>query len=156
MRIAFDLDSTLIPYAEEFPAQKSLPAPLAWWFKESLRQGSVPLLRDLRKQGCEIWIYTTSGRDAVYLRIWFLLLGVWVGGVVNYHRHEALLRKNRCPKISKYPPAFGIDLLIDDSDGVREEGQQNGFDVLLIHPSDLNWIQTVQKAVQMRYRKSKI
>ena len=156
MRIAFDLDSTLIPYAEEFPAQKILPAPLSWRFKEPLRTGTVPLLRALRREGHTLWIYTTSGRDAVYLRLWFLLLGIWISGVVNYHRHEVLLRKNGTPKVSKYPPAFGIDLLVDDSDGVLDEGRQNGFDVLLVREDDLNWTETVQNAVQMRYRKVKV
>lgn len=153
MRIAFDLDSTLIPCEGDFPAEISLPVPLRWWFREPLRLGTARLLRELRSYGCDIWFYTTSGRDATYLKIWFLLLGVSIGGVVNCRRHETLLRGGRYPACSKYPPAFGIDLLIDDSDGVFTEGKQHGFDVLLLHEADADWTKTVWDAVKTRYRK---
>jgi hypothetical protein len=151
MRIAFDLDTTLIEWGDAFPLETTMPfAPLRPWFKEPLRRGTRQLMRTLQAQGHDLWIYTTSGRDAGYLRIWFLLLGVRIGGVVNYHRHEALLRAGQCPKCSKYPPAFRIDLLIDDSEGVAEEGMRHGFDVLLIDPSDTNWTERVLAAVTDR------
>lgn len=156
MRIAFDLDSTLIPCEGDFPAEVSLPTPFCWWFREPLRLDTVRLLRGLRSYGCEIWLYTTSGRDASYLLLWLLLLGVPLGGVVNCRRHEVLMRGDRYPTCSKYPPAFGINLLIDDSDGVAEEGRRHGFDVLLLSPSDRTWTETVWNAVKTRYRKVKV
>ncbi len=153
MRIAFDLDQTLVEWGDTFPLETTMPViPLRPWFKEPLRSGTRQLMRTLRSQGHDLWIYTTSGRDAGYLRFWFLLLGVRIGGVVNYHRHEALLRAGQCPNCSKYPPAFGIDLLIDDSEGVVEEGKRHGFDVLLINPSDKNWAERVLAEVADRYR----
>jgi hypothetical protein len=156
MRIAFDIDNTLIPQRDEFPVEPSVPFPLLRiWFRESLREGTRRLLRELRARGCDIWLYTTSGRESSYLRSWFLLLGVPLGGVVNYHRHEALMRAGRCPNCSKYPPAFGIDLLVDDSDGVVLEGRQHGFDVLLINPEDQNWEDRVLAAIDERHRVSR-
>jgi hypothetical protein len=153
MRIAFDLDTTLIEWGDMFPLETTMPfAPLRPWFKEPLRRGTRQLMQTLQSQGHDLWIYTTSGRDAAYLRFWFLLLGIRIGGVVNYQRHEKLLRAGHCPKCSKYPPAFGIDLLIDDSEGVFEEGSRHGFEVLLINPSDLNWAERVLAAVADRTR----
>ena len=43
------------------------------------------------------------------------------------------------PGCSKYPPAFGIELLIDDSAGVELEGKRYGFAVLRIDPDDDAW-----------------
>ena len=103
MRIAFDLDNTLIPYADEFPAARSLPVPLRWWFREPLRVGAAKLLRELRAYGCDIWIYTTSGRDPTYLKLWFLLLGVPLGGVVNCRKHETLMRGGKHPTVLQIP-----------------------------------------------------
>jgi hypothetical protein len=150
VRVAFDLDQTLIPYGEEFPVEPSVPSPLLRpFFRESLRAGTRVLLRDLTARGCDIYLYTTSGRDPLYLRLWFRLLGIRLGGVVNCHRHERVVRApgRSYPACSKYPPAFGIDLLIDDSDGVQEEGNRHGFAVLIVHPSDADWAERIRSAV---------
>ena len=151
MRIAFDLDMTLIDWGGLFPLETAIPfALLRPWFNEPLRRGTRQLMRTLQGQGHDLWIYTASGRDPTYLRIWFLLLGVRIGGVVNYPRHESLRLAGRCPNCSKYPPAFGIDLLIDDSEGVAEEGRRHGFSVLLIDPADVCWAEGVLAAVAKR------
>ena len=151
MRIAFDLDQTLIPWDREFPVEPPAPLPvLAPFFREQLRQGTVGLLRQLRAQGCDVWIYTTSGRTSSYLRLWFLLWGIRIGGVINCHRHESEARvfPYRFPDCSKYPPAFNIDLLVDDSISVVEEGRRFGFAVLHVDPADPEWTDRVLEAVQ--------
>jgi hypothetical protein len=38
---------------------------------------------------------------------------------------------------------FGIGLHIDDSEGVRREGEQYGFDVVVISREDLVWTRSV-------------
>jgi hypothetical protein len=153
MRIAFDIDNTLIPLRDDFPVEPSVPfSLLRFWFRESLREGTRRLLRELRAGGCDIWLYTTSGREPSYLRSWFFLLGVPLGGVVNYHRHEQLMRSGGCPNCSKYPPAFGIDLLVDDSDGVALEGRMHDFDVLVVELGEIDWTEKVLAAVKDRRR----
>jgi hypothetical protein len=49
---------------------------------------------------------------------------------------------------SKYPPAFGIDLLIDDLEGVRCEGDRFGFRVLCVAPDDELWAEKVLAAIR--------
>ncbi len=153
LRIAFDVDETLIPYGHEFPVERSALGPiLAPFFRESLREGALALLKDLAARGCDIWIYTTSARSSSYFRVWFQLLGVRLGGVVNCHRHQSvvLAPAARHPSCSKYPPAFGIDLLVDNSEGVSLEGLRYGFDVLLVAPGDREWAARVREAVRRR------
>jgi hypothetical protein len=151
MRIAFDLDDTLIPCAHDFPVEKpTLRARLL--SAEPLRRGAVALLRELRVGGCELWVYTTSLRNPFAVRLQFWAYGIRLRGVVNHDRHVRHLR-GRYPdprECSKYPPAFGVDLLVDDSEGVRLEGQRYRFRVLWVHPRDADWAAKVRAEVRGR------
>lgn len=137
MRIAFDLDNTLIrgehDFALETPMRKLWARLLS---KESLRAGIIELATYCQQQGWEVWVYTTSYRSPWYIRRLFWLYGIRLAGVVNQARHnqEVTVRS------TKYPPQFGIDLLLDDSEGVRLEGERYGFAVLVISPTDTEWV----------------
>ena len=67
--------------------------------------------------------------------------GIKLQGIVNQEIHE----KNVSLTISKYPPAFNIDILIDDSKGVLIEGKQNNFKVIQIDPDNLNWVEKIKE-----------
>ena len=144
MRIAFDIDDTLVlPHGHG-----SEPAPWPWRlvYRERLRQGAKELLRELSEQGHEVWIYTTSLRNPRYIKGWLKRFGVRIADVVNQTRHERTLR-DREPavrSVSKYPPAFGIDVLVDDEPGVEQEGRALGFTVVQVKPDDANWTQAVR------------
>lgn len=151
MKIAFDLDDTLIPCRHGFATERPLPCShLGVFFPETLRKGSQTLLQDLRKQGHEIWLYTTSQRSSRYLISWFWLLGIPLGGIINQKRHSLAMRAQPFPinQASKYPPAFGIDVLIDDSEGVILEGQKFDFTVINLKPDHENWVDFVLNALE--------
>src|SRR5262245_53680998 len=132
MRISFDLDDTLICYQADVPREPALGffARLLV-HDEPLRQGSRDLMRELRRLGCDVWIYTTSYRNPRSVAWWLRLHGIRVGGVINQEEHQRHNRPgpNYYPP-SKNPPCFGIDLHVDDSEGVRMEGKKYGFDVV--------------------------
>jgi phosphoserine phosphatase len=72
VRIAFDLDDTLIPSAHFFPVE----APVRPWLAhlvdgELLRRGTGRVLRHLTERGCTLWVYTTSFRSPFYLKVLF-------------------------------------------------------------------------------------
>jgi hypothetical protein len=78
-------------------------------------------------------------------------------GVVNQDEHDRVVKKSQFPGYvpSKYPPAFGIDLHVDDSEGVAIEGREHGFRVVVVPPSDLDWANRVLAAVdEMRRTKT--
>jgi hypothetical protein len=112
---------------------------------EPLRLGTVDLVRQLQTSGWEVWIYTTSFRDPARVCRWLGHYGVDVHSVINGDIHRAkcshVASNSRAP--SKYPPAFGIDLHVDDSIGVKIEGETFGFDVVQVSPDDTNWAATV-------------
>lgn len=139
LRIAFDLDDTLLCPNNEFPFV-AFPPP--WLINllgfEPLRQHSVSLFKDLRKQNAEIWIYTSSFRNRWYIRRLFWLYGIRLDGIVNGVIHKQRM-KNVPRSLSKYPPAFGIDVLVDNSTGVLKEGQENNFEVIKVDTTNKEW-----------------
>ena len=150
MRIAFDLDGTLIPGpGSPMLVERLSPIARCVW-REPIRAGTPRLLRQLRGSGHEVWLYTTSFRSATRMRVWFAAFGVRLDGVVNQARHNASVTVAS----SKYPPAFGIDLLVDDAEGVQIEGRRFGFRVLNVNENDASWYSEVELAVQQGKAKS--
>ncbi len=149
MRISFDIDDTLVCQSDHADAEKCVvPAAIHRWLGEPLRFGTRALIRELRRRGCSIWIYTSSGRSPFYIRRWLLLHGIHVDGVVNGERHRnGLATHGFSHSPSKFPPAFGIDLHVDDSEGVRMEGDAHGFRVIVVRPDDPHWTRHVLEAV---------
>jgi hypothetical protein len=148
-RISFDIDDTLACHHGHLVAETSrVPAAIHRWLGEPLRVGSRALIRELRRRGCSIWIYTSSDRSPFYIRRWLLLHGIRVDGIVNNERHRrGLATHGFSNSPSKFPPAFGIDLHVDDSEGVQMEGEAHGFRVVVVHPGDENWTEKVLEAV---------
>ncbi|AMJ66793.1 hypothetical protein [Hymenobacter sp. PAMC 26628] len=144
MRIAFDLDNTLIRCGYDFPLERPRRSRLARLLgSEGLREGVVELAEYCRQQGWEVWIYTTSYRSDWHIHQLFWLHGISLDGVVNQQRHSREVTV-RC---TKHPLSFGIDLLIDDSEGVRIEAERHNFRMLVVAPDDDQWAQKVKAAL---------
>ncbi len=151
-RIAFDLDDTLIACEYAFPVEdRGFLSRLLG--HEEIRRGSIALMKRLVSEGWEIWVYTTSFRSPLSVRALFGLYGVRIAGVINQYRHHRTVSK--CGKsfqnCSKFPAAFGIDLLVDESEGVWLESRRFGFEMVLVRPDDDRW----SEAVIAKARRSK-
>lgn len=145
MRIAFDLDNTLIRCGYGFPLERPQRANLAKFLGgESLQQGVKEIADYCRVRGWEVWVYTTSYRSAWYIRKLFWLHGIWLDGVINQSRH----RREVQASCTKHPPSFAIDLLIDDSEGVRIESERYNFKMLVVLPEDDQWVPKVKNALE--------
>lgn len=141
MRIAFDLDNTLIQNEYLFDVEN----PKYFLFAkilsfEKLRKGTKELFDYCQNQGWETWIYTTSYRNTFYIRKMFWLYGISLHGVVNQEVHNQKVKV----RSSKYPPTFGIDVLIDDSEGVKIESEKLNFTVLHLQPTNENWVEDLK------------
>lgn len=146
MKIAFDLDGTLVPQPGSVMKVERLGLVSQTISREQIRAGTPTLLNELRKRGHDVWLYTTSFRGPARLRMWFASFGVRLEGIVNQARHQTALA-DRNIGCSKYPPAFGIDLLVDDAEGVELEGRRLGFSVLRIREDDESWCSRVSSAI---------
>jgi hypothetical protein len=150
MRISFDLDDTLICYGETTPAEPAPP-----WYrrlfssKEPMRLGTRSLVHRLQQMKWDVWVYTTSDRSTLTIKRWMWSHGIQIGGVINNEIHTYYhSRRGKFRGPSKNPRAFGIDLHIDDSNGVLLEGKRFGFPVVVIEPTDLAWTEKVISAVK--------
>ena len=152
MRISFDVDDTLVLHGIDAPPERGrFPAFLCRWLGQPLRRGTCALLDELRREGCSVWIYTSSGRTPLDVRLWLFLYGIRIDGVVNEARHRREVAGRGFLRLpSKYPPAFGIDLHVDDSEGVRMEGDEHGFRVVIVSPGDENWTEKILNAVRQK------
>lgn len=145
MRIAFDLDNTLIRCGYDFPLEQ--PRRRMWarlLGGEPLRRGIVELASYCAEHGWEVWVYTTSFRKPWYIRKLFWLHGIHLHGVVNQARHL----REAAARCTKHPPSFGINLLVDDADGVKLEAERHNFNVLIIEPQNVQWIAQVKESMQ--------
>ena len=145
MIISFDIDNTLIPYSNEFKTEQ-----VSWFWKvmgaEPIRDGSIDLFKKLEKDGHQLWIYTTSFRSPFSLKKTFFAHGLQPKRIINQDVNQRELKKHQC-MASKHPGLFGIDLHIDDSEGVRIEGEQYHFNTLIVRPDDTGWVEKVINAV---------
>lgn len=142
MRISFDLDSTLIPNGNEFETEKR--SKLAKFFGiEEIRLGTTQLIDALKSQGHQINIYTTSYRSKRKIRLTLSYYGITVNRIITQKENRSVL-KSRNINASKYPPAFGFDLHIDDLKGVGLESEKFNFKAIIIEPSDSEWIKKVK------------
>lgn len=146
MTISFDLDDTLIPGTKTFETEsRNLIQKLTGI--ERIRKGTIHLFRELRSRGHNIYIYTTSLRPTLKARLIFFSYGIPVDRVINQRCHDRKLKENR-RRCSKFPPAFGIDIHIDDSPGLKIEGDKFNFKTIIIDEEDLNWSCKILETVE--------
>jgi len=141
MTISFDLDDTLIPGAKTFETERQTVLQRLLGLEE-IRLGTIELFRELRSRGHSINIYTTSFRSTSKIKLMFYLYGVPIDKVVNQKRHDDELKENR-GRSSKFPPAFGFEVHVDDSPGLRIEGEKYNFKTIIIEENDKDWKRTV-------------
>ncbi|WP_196894554.1 hypothetical protein [Aureivirga marina] len=146
MKISFDLDDTLIPYQKkDFEIENR-----TFFHKilqiEPLRKDTILLFKNLKNNGHSIGIYTTSFRKNWKIKLQFLSYGFNVDFVINQYKNNKLLRKNSI-SASKHPPSFKIDLHIDDSKGVKLEGEKYNFKTIIISKNDLKWQEIIKSKI---------
>jgi hypothetical protein len=145
MNISFDLDSTLIPNWKEFETEK-LGGIAKLFGIEEIRKGTRELFNYLQIQGHQIHIYTTSYRSKLKIRLTFMYYRIKVNRLVNQTENSKVLNALNI-HASKYPPAFGFDIHVDDLIGVGMEGEKYDFRVIIVEPKDHNWADKIKNMV---------
>ena len=144
MKLAFDLDDTLIPTSVMFKcgvekgnfSSGEIP-------RDSLRTGAKELLIEISNSH-ELWIYTTSYRSPESVKMWFNAFGINIFGFINADIHDKHVEGTLYEKFTKAPKLFGIDCLIDDSKGVELECEEQGIKCIIVGPSDNNWADRIR------------
>lgn len=150
MIVSFDLDDTLFVSEERFKIEPKLIFPLNFIYKETLRLGTVELMKYIREQNISLWIYTTSFRSEKYIRGLFRCYGIKLDRVINGAVHEQEVQKGHSAAMpSKYPSKYRIDLHIDDDVSVAQNGKIYGFRVFLISEQDDLWVEKVKNQISV-------
>ncbi|WP_245539558.1 HAD family hydrolase [Pontibacter roseus] len=110
---------------------------------ERIRYKTSELFQHLKAQGHTVGIYTTSYRPKLKLRLHLLTYGINPDFIITEKENRQQLTKRQI-NCSKYPPAFNIDLHIDDSPGVEQEGQTFSFQTIIIKKDDTDWLDKVK------------
>ena len=149
MKVSFDLDDTLFVSPEKFKTEKALSFPFNLLYKEQLRYGTIALLKWIRSQGIELWIYTTSFRSEMYIRGLFRCYGIRLDFVVNGERHSREVQADKREAMpSKYPSRYRIDLHIDDDISVAQNGRTFGFKVHVVGEQDDEWDKKIMQEIE--------
>ena len=144
VKISFDLDETLFVPPTTHEVEPKLPHPFDLLYKERLRKGTVRLIRQLRDEGFEVWVYTSSYRSVRYIRNLFRSYHVTFDGIINGEMHEKFVQRNKpYPLPTKMPNFFQISLHIDDEDCVVQNGKVYGFPVFQVGPQDDQWAEKI-------------
>lgn len=144
MRISFDLDEVLFVLPETHKTEPPPPFPLCRLFKERLRLGTPELIRELQRQGFEVWVYTSSYRTEKYIRRLFSLYGVHFDGIVNAQRHEREVQSRYTQrKPNKMPNYYHISLHVDDEPIIATIGRDHGFNVHMVFAQDDEWAEKI-------------
>lgn len=148
MKVSFDLDDTLFVSPKNFKTEPELKFPFNKIYKERLRLGTIELMKWIREQGIELWVYTTSFRSERYIRGLFHRYGVKLDSVVNGDRHACEVQAGKREAMpSKYPGKYRIDLHIDDDVSVVQNGKTYGFKVFLIGAQDDEWVEKIKQEI---------
>ena len=140
MRVSFDLDEVLFVSPKTHKTEPELPFPLRNFFRERLRLGTPDLIRELQRQGYEVWVYTSSFRSESYIRRLFRCYGVRFDGIVNGERHLREVQRNSNTQLpQKLPNRYRISLHIDDEAVICTSAGQYGFRAYQLDAQDDDW-----------------
>ncbi|MEM6298453.1 MAG: hypothetical protein AAF740_07180, partial [Bacteroidota bacterium] len=114
--------------------------------RECLRQGTRKLFLDLKSAGQEVWVYTFSFRTCEEIKCLFDKYDIKLDGIINYRVHKKRIEafNEEVKWLKKYPPAFDIDVLIDDLLEIKNDGDRYGFKVILLDEKDTDWVKTIK------------
>ncbi len=106
---SIDLDEVLLTDGTIYPAQKKLLFPFNRVYKKSLRKNVAILIRELRRIGFDVWVYTGEYYSNLYINTLFRLHGAKVDGIINGVKRKGTMRDYRKAFTDKYRTILHID-----------------------------------------------
>ena len=114
--------------------------------------GNGHLIRRLKEEHFEVWVYTSSYRKERYIRWLFRHYNVKFDKIINGTRHDREVQRDRKDRLpSKMPNFYQISLHVDDEETVVKYGESYGFRVLRVSDPDPHWAEKIlQEAIRIR------
>lgn len=140
--VSFDLDEVLLTDGVRVPRDRRFFWPLSKVFPETLRLRTTSLIRELHREGYDVWVYTGSYRTAGYIRELFFLHGTKVDGVVNGMKHSDVSLQE------VFRAKYETILHIDNESVTRVCPGTKEYEVLELHADGHTWASEAMKAVK--------
>ena len=141
--ISFDLDEVLLCTNGQTKPESRLLYPRSLLFRGRIREGASALIRELRRSGCEIWVYTSGYTSDRMIR---LLLGAYrikVEGVVNG------MKKKRSSRLAEdFKRTYRLSLHIDSTDVLCVDTADGGFEQVDLKRGDALWASEAASAAK--------
>lgn len=151
--ISFDLDGTLLCEGNEHLADPEAPSLFGPFGcrEDRLRLGALPLLRSLAEEGHAIWIYTQSLRGRSEVTGWFAGMGITLAGYVNLALHENACEQRGVvgKRPRKCPHWFGIDVHVDDDEGIALECDGSACRVIVVRVDEVDFEGRVRRELNI-------
>lgn len=165
MKIAIDLEGTLVPEYGEFPAERTQGlARLLFLF--SLRRDARRLLQDLAQAGHTLTLYTEHPLRVPKLRLWCWILKLPFHNIVTQERALKVAQKHQIRQRKRFekdlkalglthfgkepqavwPPCAGQELLLDDDPRHIEAAWRSGVRGILVTNRDADWTAGIRAA----------
>lgn len=139
MVVSFDLDEILLTDGETYPVHKEFPFPLNRIYRKTLRRNAPILIRELRRLGFDVWVYTGEYYPEAYIRMLFLLHGTKVDGIINGMRH----RKGQSGIREAFAGKYRISLHADNNDVICVRTKTKEYRTFEIDSVEQDWASEV-------------
>jgi hypothetical protein len=136
MRIAIDLEGTLIPECAEFACERTNDLARRV-LSVGLRRGAKALLRDLTRAGHTLTLYSSGKHTPGKLRLWCLLAGLPVHRIVTLSQTRKAARGTT--HIVAWPPLYDQDIVLDDNPRHIAVAQRAGVPGVLVANNSDDW-----------------
>ncbi len=137
-RVSFDLDEVIFSPDKDGSFEDALPFPFSLFYKEKIRTGIPALFNYLKKNGYDIWVYSSKDYSFDHIRRLFKLYHVGVDGVVTgMHRLAKGDSQNRIKEMVSQKYRYTLHI---DSNSVLKVYKQTGrFMEKEINTNASNW-----------------
>lgn len=165
MKIAIDLEGTLIAECGEFPCERTNT--LAQLFlPNGVRKGARQLLGELHRRGHSLTLYSSGALPAWKLLLWCRTSGLSVHRIMTLPQAKKRAQKNTDKKQKRFakelkalglthmgkvlqinwPPCHGHDLILDDEQHHIHAAWRSGVRGVLVTNRDADWTARIREA----------
>ena len=140
-RVTLDLDEVVFRDKLGAAAEKRLPFPLSLRFREPLRLGVPALFRFLKRNGYDVWVYTSKYHSMDYLEHYFKAYRTWVSGVVTGMARSSRGTSGEMEKLLR--GRYTTTVHIDRDSVLRVDSLSGNFQEYHLSGSPSSWSQEI-------------
>ena len=143
MCVSFDLDEVLLTDGGRCPAEKNLCFPFSRIYRSTLRKHAALLIKELRKAGFDVWVYTGKYYSEEYIRLLFLLYGTRTDGIING------LSKNRSSGMKQaFSHKYAVSLHIDNDSIICVDTKTKEYQIHELASDGASWASEAMKVLK--------